>query len=78
MQLIVLKIIFAALFDVEMLGSQWLLGSFCILLYMTGSSIGMFVSILTHNLLILNSAGLIIFFFGGTLCGGIWYVQLAL
>ena len=71
-QLIVLKIITATLYDVEIVGNQWLLGLFCLMVYMTGSSIGIFVSILTNNLLVLNTAGMIIFFFGGCLCGGIW------
>ncbi|XP_070493805.1 uncharacterized protein [Chironomus tepperi] len=71
-QLIVLKIIVSTLFDHEPIGSQWLLGFFCLMVYMTGSSIGIFISILTNNLLVLNSAGLVIFFFGGCLCGGMW------
>ncbi|CAG9805436.1 unnamed protein product [Chironomus riparius] len=74
-QLIVLKIITATLYDGEIVGNQWILGFFCLMVYMTGSSIGIFVSILTNNLLILNTAGMVIFFFGGSLCGGMWPIE---
>lgn len=71
-QVIILKIAAVVLYDFNILGSQWTLGTLCLVMSFVGSSIGLFISILTNNLIIVNSAGMILFFACGSQCGVFW------
>ena len=71
-QVIVLKIASLILYDFDILGSQWLLGTYCLFMCLVGSAIGLFISIHTNNLLIVNSAGMLLFFMCGSQCGVFW------
>ena len=71
-QVISLKIASIVLFDFVILGSQWLLGALCLTMCFVGSAIGLFISIKTNNLLIVNSAGMLVFFLFGLQAGLFW------
>lgn len=71
-QVFMFKLAFIFLFDIKIMGNEWLLVLICLLICMAGSSLGLIVSIHTNNVAIVNSAGVIIFFTCGGLCGGFW------
>jgi len=71
-QVLIFKIMVDFLFDAKIVGNGWIIGAVCLGIYMVGSSMGLFISIHTNNLYIVNSAGILIFFLCAFLCGGIW------
>ncbi|KAL7037053.1 hypothetical protein ACKWTF_009054 [Chironomus riparius] len=74
-QVLIFKIFFHIFFDTKIIGNSWLLGTVCIGMYMVGTSMGLFISIYTNNIYIVNSAGVMISLSCGFLCGGIWPIE---
>ena len=71
-QVLIFKMFVGFLFDTKIVGTSWLLGTVCIGMYMVGTSVGLFISIYTNNIYIVNSAGIMISVSCGFLCGGTW------
>jgi hypothetical protein len=71
-QVIVFKLSFLFLFNIKIVGNEWLLVLICLLLCMSGGALGLLVSIHINNVAVVNSAGVLIFFTCGALCGGYW------
>lgn len=71
-QVLIFKKMVDFLFGSKIVGNGWMLAAVCLGIYIVGSSMGLFISIHTNNFYIVNSAGVLIFFLCGFLCGGIW------
>jgi hypothetical protein len=67
-----IKIATIFLLDIPIIGNQWLLGVFCLVLYIAGNSIGLFISVFTNNVNILNSAGIMAMFTFTIISGILW------
>ncbi|CAG9805437.1 unnamed protein product [Chironomus riparius] len=74
-QVVVFKLLFKVLFDIKIEGNDLLLGVIYLLLCIAGSCIGLFVSLHTNNFAVVNSAGTLVFFTCGGLCGGFWPIE---
>ncbi|XP_070493900.1 ABC transporter G family member 20-like [Chironomus tepperi] len=74
-EIIALKIGTIYLVDLPIIGNQLTLGLLCLCLYMAGNSIGLFISVLTNNIVILNSSGVLIVVANITLCGVAWPLE---
>ncbi|XP_070493446.1 ABC transporter G family member 20-like isoform X2 [Chironomus tepperi] len=74
-QVFVYDLSFKVLYDIKILGDELALGVICLLLCVVGTCIGLLISIHTNNFAIVNSAGVVIFFTCGGLCGGFWPIE---
>ncbi|KAL7037052.1 hypothetical protein ACKWTF_009053 [Chironomus riparius] len=74
-QVVVFILLFKVLFDIKIEGNELLLGVIYLLLCIAGSCIGLFVSLHTNNFAVVNSAGTLVFFTCGGLCGGFWPIE---
>ena len=71
-QVLIFKMFVDILFDTKIVGNGWLLGAASIGIYMVGSSIGLFISIYTKSIYVVNYSGIMITLSCGFLCGGTW------
>jgi ABC-type multidrug transport system permease subunit len=71
-EITIVKIATIFLLDIPIIGNQWLLGIFCLVLSLTGSSLGLLISVFTNNVALLNSAGVMVMITFTYLCGFIW------
>lgn len=72
LQVFALKISMMILYDFVIVGSEWYIGIFALMICMVGSCMGLLISIHTNSIAIINSSGIAIFTFFGTVCGAFW------
>lgn len=71
-QVFTFKIAMIFLYDITIYGNQWHLGLFSLMLCMIGCGLGLIISINTNSVAIINSSGIVLFTFCGTISGAFW------
>ncbi|CAG9805440.1 unnamed protein product [Chironomus riparius] len=74
-EIFVLKIATIFLLKSPIIGNQLLLGLFCLVLYMAGNSIGLFISVFTNNVAVLNSSGIMVVIAFTLSSGVVWPIE---